>query len=275
MGLLLRNEFQAFRKFYLYLAGASLLVAVLRGILELLGLGGIFPFEAFVMTGYVGMVFGVAIYHSVAYWQSVHGKYSPLTHSIPVRGSQIFWAKALLMILGVVATALWLFVLVRILAAMGTLSGSAPIQETMAQPWMTLVDTVTTMNLPGLVWTLIMALILLLTPLLVVAGMTIGSTTSIMGETRNQPLIGSVIAFVAAQAMGIVGAKVLPVGIVFNAGNAQRLIFGDFEPPVMPVGESTAIYVTYIGGHIAYLVMILILCWWAARSLERHLHVSA
>lgn len=285
---LLAEEYRTFQRFYLILAAVSLVMYAGLGLLAglvsrtwdsgehlALWLGSI------ALLGEMVIICLILLRHWADYWESLHGSRASFTHAIPVKARWIFLAKVFSLLAGMVFLFVWQ-------SAMRFLFGLLNTGD-LARAWersMYLWNDAGVQGAPFLVRLPAMVALWLM-PLLVFAGMSLGSAPNFLGghqrwrgnrkqiiAGRAHPVAGVSFALVWTLACTMVGFLGIPVGALSVRGQYQGIVFGENVDPskyvqVMPADAG----VEYLGGYFTSIAAVLILCWWAVRSLEKHLHV--
>ncbi|AVZ39840.1 MULTISPECIES: hypothetical protein [unclassified Dietzia] len=227
------------------------------GMITLIGvLGSLLGAAGWPLLSQFGMALGVlaaivavpAVQLTLAadYWRTGYGRTGYFTHSIPVRGSTIFWVRlawamiaslaALVLTAGLALLAWW---------AAALHSGiTSPSSSVLSDTW----TTVTTAAPP---WMIAAGLIVglssfLIWPVYYYFAVSVGHERRLAALGAGGPVVVFVVIYVATQVLSLLAMIALPFGVAMGAGNTLEFVRVDVlgelaagaaaQNDVMPVG---------------------------------------
>ncbi|MCT1640917.1 hypothetical protein [Dietzia cinnamea] len=199
------------------------------------------------------------------YWRSGYGRTGYFTHSLPVRGSRIYWAKLAWAMLASLA-AIVLTVVLALLAwwANGRRSGgSSPSWSTLTAAWSTVTDVT-----PGWMVAAGIALVfgsVLVWPVQYYFSISIGHERRLAGLGAGGPVVVFVLLYVATQALSLLGMLVFPIGVGEADGETLGIVRFDLLSE-MAAGAAASNNVMPIGFVIALVGLSVFCLWRTARS---------
>ncbi|UNK70843.1 hypothetical protein [Microbacterium sp. H1-D42] len=266
IGSLFAQELRSTRKNLLVTVGVLLLIAAVALTLVALRVP---------VLGTLGLGFGIVIIVLITpivlgllaenYWRSMYGREGYFTMTIPVRGRTLFLTKVLY---GVIISLLALVV-----TAVGLLGAASALALSQRQdPAIFIRDGLAAIE-PWMAWLGVLAIILQLAYLVIVGAaiMTIGAEGRYNHLGFGAPVIGAVILYVVMQVVTFIGILFIPFGIRLTGPDAGELV-----PQGMLDGVLAAIddpgaqpEVLGLGFVVTTIVVMALLAWWGARSVER------
>lgn len=262
---LLKHEWLRTRGPLATLVGVIALVGVLGSLLGasgwplLSGLGTALGFLAAVVA-----VPAVQLVLAADYWRSSYGRTGYFTHSIPVRGSRIYWAKLVWAMIASVAAVL----LTGVLALLGWWAVARNSGAT-GPSWSVLSDTWAAVSAAAPAWMIVAGLVVglawfLIWPVFYYFSVSIGHERRLAGLGAGGPVVVFVLVYIAMQVLFLLGMIAIPVGVATGAVPVEFVRFDllselgagpDASNDVMPVG------------FIAAMVVLAAFCLWrTARS---------
>lgn len=272
IGTLIAQDFRATRKSLFAVIGIALLVIVLSLTLTALrvpvigGIGLVVGIIAAVALSLV--VLGLLV---ESYWRTMYGAEGYFTMTIPVRGRTLFLAKVLYgLMVSIAAAALSAAGLVAAAVAFALSQGLEPFDFLrtglgMVEPWMA--------------WFAAAALLLQIIFLVVVGAgiMSVGAQGRYNHLGFGAPLLGAVIVYLVMQAVTFAAIMLIPVGIVMVGPDAGTLVARGMLPEFLAAvggepaaGNGAPSQVLGLGFVFTSAVLLAVMGWWGARSVESH-----
>ncbi|MCI1642137.1 MAG: hypothetical protein LKI58_08430 [Actinomyces sp.] len=265
---LLGEQFRSTSRVLAAVAGVVLLVASVSLVPAMAGMGGLGSLGlvlASVLVACLTPIVGVLL--AWDYWQTMYGRRGYFTMTLPVRGRELFAAKALH---ALVATAV---------AAVVTLGGVAACllargrmaQMPLGDAWSAVTGTVGDAPAGALAgFGAILAIQLVVVVIQVAAVLSISAESRFQGLGWGAPLIGLVLLYLVDQVVNLVGMLWIPLGIRLSGPQAGNLVARGMWPDVVEALRTGA-DPTVIGlGSVATgAALTVALAWWAVRSIER------
>ena len=199
------------------------------------------------------------------YWRSSYGRIGYFTHSLPVRGSRIYWAKLAWAMLASLA-AIVLTVVLALLAWWSNAQrsgGSSPSWSVLTAAWTTVTDVT-----PG--WMIAAGIALLFGSVLVwpvqyYFSISIGHERRLSGLGAGGPIVVFVLVYLATQALSLLGMLLIPIGVGETDGETLGLVRFDLLSE-LAAGSSASNAVMPIGFVIALVALAVFCLWRTARS---------
>lgn len=253
-------------------------LATLFGLIALVGvLGSLLGASGWPLLSELGLAAGIlaavvavpAVQLALAadYWRSGYGRTGYFTHSIPVRGSRIFWVKlAWTMLVSLVAIVLTVVLVVLAWWANAQRSGGAP------PSWSMLGDAWATLTAVTPAWMIVAGVVLLLASVLVwpvyyYFSISVGHERRLAGLGAGGPVVVFVVVYLATQALALLGMLVLPFGVGEADGETLGLVGFDLVGE-LAAGNATSEVMPI--GFVVSLVALAAFCLWrTARSWNR------
>lgn len=251
-------------------------LGTLVGTIALMGvLGGLLGAAGWPLLSELGLAAGmlaavvavpaVQLALTADYWRSGYGRTGYFTHSIPVRGSRIFWAKlAWAMLASLAAIVLTLVLALLAWWANSRRSGGAsPSFSLLSDAWAT-VTAVT----PG--WMITAGLVLMLAwvlvwPIYYYFSVSAGHERRLAGLGAGGPVVVFVLVYLATQAVSLLGMIVFPIGV--GEADGETLGFVRFSLlSEMTAGASATTNVIPIGFSLGLGALAAFCLWRTARS---------
>lgn len=266
IGTLIAQEFRSTRKNLLSAIGVALLVVLVSLTLTALKVP---------VLGSVTMLLGIAVAVAVTplvlgllvenYWRTMYGREGYFTMALPVRGRDLFAAKALF---GFAASLIAL-----IITAAGLLGAATAYALSIGRdPGEFLRDGVAMIQ-PWMVWFGVVVA-LLQVAYLVVAGaavMSIGAQGRFNHLGFGAPVIGGVIVYFVMQIVTFAAILFIPLGVVLTGEDAGSIVPEGMLPGfIASIQHDAAPHVLGLGFVVTSVVAIVLLAWWGIRSIERH-----
>lgn len=207
------------------------------------------------------------------YWRSSYGRTGYFTHSIPVRGSRVFWAKLAWAMLASLAAIVLTLVLALLAwwANSRRSGGTSPSFSLLSDAWAT-VTSVT----PG--WMIVAGLALMLAwvlvwPVYYYFSVSVGHEWRLAGLGAGGPVVVFVLVYLATQAVSVLGMIVLPIGV--GEADGETLGFVRFDLlSEMAAGASASNNVVPIGFVVSLAVLAAFCLWRTARSWDRKVDLA-
>lgn len=199
------------------------------------------------------------------YWRTGYGRTGYFTHSIPVRGSVIFWVKlawamiaslaALVLTAGLALLAWW--------AAAQQSGLTSPSPTVLSDAWTTVTSAAPAwMIAAGLI---VAAASFLVWPVYYYFSISVGHERRLAGLGAGGPVVVFVLVYIIVQLLSMVGMIAIPFGVAMGAGGSLEFVRfdviselaagADASDDVMPVG------------FLAALAALVVFCLWrTARS---------
>ena len=274
MAALFAQEARSTRRMLLGALGTILLVAAISFLLAALRIPAIGP--AGLVVGILAsllLVPAALAVLAVRYWQSMYGREGYFTMSIPVRGRQLYWAKALY--------ALVVSVISGALSALGLVVGMVVLGVSQGQSVQASFDGLRTMLDgvgPAMLWFLGVVLLvqLVFTVLCGAAIMSIGAESRFNRLGFGAPLLGWVGLYVIMQGAGLLAMLFVPIGLTLSGPDTGSIVaqgmLQDFIDALQNPAPGGQQQIGVIGLGIIPLSMLVtaLLAWWGVRSIERH-----
>ncbi|WP_194860800.1 hypothetical protein [Dietzia sp. SYD-A1] len=249
------------------------------GMITLIGvLGSLLGAAGWPLLSQFGMALGVlaaivavpAVQLTLAadYWRTGYGRTGYFTHSIPVRGSTIFWVRlawamiaslaALVLTAGLALLAWW---------AAGLQSGiTSPSSSVLSDIW----TTVTTAAPP---WMIAAGLIVglssfLIWPVYYYFAVSVGHERRLAALGAGGPVVVFVVIYVATQVLSLLAMIALPFGVAMGAGNTLEFVRVDILGE-LAAGAAAQNDVMPVGFLAASAVLAVYCLWRTARSWDR------
>ncbi|MFE6996366.1 hypothetical protein ACFVAE_10440 [Microbacterium sp. NPDC057659] len=261
------QEFRSTRKNLLAVIGTVVLVAAVSLVFAALNvpiLGGIGLYLGIV--AFILLVPIVLVVLAENYWRTMYGREGYFTMAIPVRGRTLFTAKLLYGLVG--------SLIALVVTAAGLLVGAVVFAMPQSDdPWGLVVDGLSAVE-PWMVWLGALSIVLQLA-YLVVAGsamMTIGAEGRFNHLGFGSPVIGAIVLYLVMQIVTFIGILFIPFGIRLSGPDAGQLVPQSMLDDVMKAIDNPGYQpeVLGLGFVITTLVVMVVLAWWGARSVERH-----
>lgn len=267
MTTLLKHEIIQTRGMLALVGLVASLVAVVGALLAATGWPALAPLGTLLTAGAVfGLVPAAQILLAVAYWRSSYGRTGYLTHTFPVKGSTIYWAKAawagVVSVAGV-ALSVALALAVLPLLAQGIGVGRADLLAPLREGWASLVEMA-----PA--WAVVAAVVLLVTLVLVWPAQyffaaSVGSQAPLNRLGVGGPVLVWLGVYVATQVLTFVSFAAVPLAVAAEDGRLRLVRFDLFAE--MVAGSSAD--VMPIGFLPALLLSALVCVAWTVRSWNR------
>ncbi|MBB1029855.1 hypothetical protein G6027_02890 [Dietzia sp. SLG310A2-38A2] len=250
--------------------GTTLGVIALVGVLgSLLGAAG-WPLLsqlglALGMLAAVVAVPAVQLTLAADYWRTGYGRTGYFTHSIPVRGSVIFWVKlawamivslaALILTAGLALLAWW--------AAARRSGLTSPSNSVLSEAWAT-----ATTAAPA--WMIAAGLIVLLASFLIwpvyyYFSVSVGHERRLAALGAGGPVVVFVLVYMATQLLSLLAMIAIPFGIAMGAGGSLELVRFDMIGE-LAAGAAARDDVMPVGFLAASVVLVMFCLWRTARS---------
>ena len=255
-------------------------LATLLGLIALIGVvGGLLGASGWPLLSELGL-FGAVIAAALAvpavqltltadYWRSGYGRTGYFTHSIPVRGSRIFWAKLAWVMLASLA-AIVLTLALTLLAWWAIAQRSAG----PAASWSMVTEAWSTVTAAAPAWIIAAGIVVLLASVLVwpvyyFFSVSVGHERRWAGLGAGGPVVVFVMVYLATQVLALLAMIVLPVGVGRTGGEMLGLVRFDMISE-LTAGAAASNDVMPIG-FVASLVALAGFCLWrTARSWNRN-----
>lgn len=203
------------------------------------------------------------------YWQSMYGRRGYFTFSIPVSGRALYAVKVTYAALAASLALVLAGLSVPALIAVGAVGARTSVGDVFF-----LIGQAIPAQLPGWVIPVVILLVFVQTYVLVIVGaaiMSIGAQGRYNSMGFGAPLIGAVIFYVANQAIGLIAAMVIPLGIGLTGPTAGKLVFRSMGPELVAAIQTGAEpTVVGLGSYVAALVVTAAMAWWAVNAIEKH-----
>lgn len=255
-------------------------LATLLGLIALIGVvGSLLGASGWPLLSELGLIGGVLaaaiavpavqLTLTADYWRSSYGRTGYFTHSIPVRGSRIFWAKlAWAMLASLVAIVLTLAL--ALLAWWSTAQRSTGPEVS----WSALTEAWSTVTAVTPAWMIAAGVVVLLALVLVwpvyyYFSVSVGHERRLAGLGAGGPVVVFVVIYLATQVLALLGMIVLPFGVGEADGEMLGLVRFDMISE-LTAGAAASNDVMPIG-FVASLVALAGFCLWrTARSWNRN-----
>ncbi len=199
------------------------------------------------------------------YWRTGYGRTGYFTHSIPVRGSTIFWVKlAWAMIVSLAALVLTAGLALLAWWAAARQSGlTSPSYSVLSDAW-------TTVTAAAPAWMIAAGLIaalasFLIWPVYYYFSVSVGHERRLAGLGAGGPVVVFVLVYVATQLLSLLGMIVLPFGVGEADGETLGIVRFDLLSE-MAAGASASNNVMPVGFLAASIVLVVFCLWRTARS---------
>ncbi|MDX2355932.1 hypothetical protein [Dietzia sp. PP-33] len=251
-------------------------LANLFGLIALVGvLGSLLAAAGWPLLSQLGLALGmlaavvavpaVQLAMAADYWRSGYGRTGYFTHSIPVRGSRIFWVKlAWAMIVSLAA-----IVLTAVLALLAWWAAAR--ESGLPSPsWSVFSDAWSTVTAVAPAWMIVCGLLLglgsfLVWPVYYYFSVSLGHERRLAGLGAGGPVVVFVLVYVATQVLSLVGMIVLPFGVGEVDGETLGIVRFDILSE-MAAGAAASNNVMPVG-FVAALAALVVFCLWrTARS---------
>lgn len=254
-------------------------LATLFGLLALVGvLGSLLGASGWPLLSQLGLAAGmlaavvavpaVQLMLAADYWRSSYGRTGYFTHSIPVRGSRIFWAKLAWAMIASLAAILLTIVLALLAwwANSQRSGGTSP-------SWSLLTDAWSTVTAVTPAWMIVAGLALVLGwflvwPVYYYFSVSVGHERRLAGLGAGGPVVVFVLVYLATQALALLGMIVLPFGVGEADGETLGLVRFDLLSE-LAAGASASDDVMPIGFVFALVALAAFCLWRTARSWNR------
>ncbi len=269
---LLGEQFRSTTRWVASVVGVVMLIVVVSlvpGFLGLSMLGGLGAALAVVLL--ILLVPIVLTLLAGDYWQSMSGRRASFTHTLPVRGRELYAAKVLhALIVAAVTGAVALGGLGLTLVAHARMDGVGVGEE-----WRSTLSSFDA--LPGALAGVVVAVLVLEFVVVIIqvpAVLSIASESRFQGLGWGAPLIGLILLYLADQLVNLIGMLFLPVGIVLTGRDAGSFVArGMLGEMVSALRTGAQPSVIGLGSFATNLVLTAVLVWWGVRSIERHTSV--
>lgn len=254
------------------------LLATLVGVIALVGIMGSFlGASGWPLLAPLGMSLGIlaaavtipAVQLALAadYWRSSYGRTGYFTHSIPVRGSRIFWTKLWWAMIASLAA----IVLTAVLALVAWWAYAQNAALT-SPSWSVLADAWATASAAAPGWMIAAGLVVALAwalvwPVFFYFAVSIGHERRLSPLGAGGPVVVFVLVYAALQLLSLLGMVAIPFGI--GMGDEQILSLTSFNLANEFASGSGSSDVMPIGFILAMVVLAAFCLWRTARSWNR------
>ncbi len=267
-GTLLKHEWLRTRGALGVYFGAVLLVGVAGSLLGATGwavlsaVGLALGFLAVAVT-----LPGAQLLLAADYWRTGYGRTGYFTHSIPVRGSRIFWAKllwaALVAAVAVVLTAVLAWIAWWSLSVTSDITAPSPalIGEALgsitdyAPAWMIIVGAV------------VLLVSMVSTTIYYYFAISVGHESRLASLGAGGPIVVFVGLYICTQVLSLLGMVLIPMGVGVEAGRLVLVSFNVFDE--MSVGATGGSEAMPVGFLVALLLFVVFCLWRTVRSWDR------
>ncbi|PAY22159.1 hypothetical protein CEY15_14920 [Dietzia natronolimnaea] len=246
------------------------------GMIALIGvLGSLLGSAGWPLLSQLGMALGVLaavvavpavqLVLAADYWRTGYGRTGYFTHSIPVRGSAIFWVRlvwaiiaslaALVLTAGLALVAWWAAALHSGLTSpsLSLLSDTWAAVTTAAPPWMIAAGLIAGLS-SFLIW-----------PVYYYFAVSVGHERRLAALGAGGPVVVFVVVYVATQVLSLLAMLALPFGVAMDAGGSLEFVRFDILGEVA-AGAAASNDVMPVGFVAASAVLVAYCLWRTARS---------
>lgn len=262
---LMRQEFLDNRKSLGMILGGSLLAILVSTVLALLKIPFLSNFGRLTLFVIALVVFfGVLVQLAESYWKTMAGPRGYFTHTIPVRGRELYAAKVLFAFLAGLVGLLVAFLAFGIgfgvnlyetgMSVLQIIEGFVEGLRAMPRPILLL----------GIIWVPLYLLGLICS---VASVMSIGAQGRWNRHGFGAPAVGLVLLYVLNQAVSVIGMLFVPLLLDVESGALEftfmlPMLLDSLRTGAEPAGFG-------IGSLIMSGLLAIIMAWWGIRSIER------
>ncbi|MBB1042027.1 MULTISPECIES: hypothetical protein [unclassified Dietzia] len=246
--------------------GVTALVGVLGGLLGAAGWPLLSQFGlALGMLAAVVAVPAVQLTLAADYWRTGYGRTGYFTHSIPVRGSVIFWTK----LMWAMAASLAALVLTAGLALLTWWAAAR--QSGLTSPsYSVLSDAWTTVTTAAPAWMIAAGVLVtlgsfLIWPVYYYFSVSVGHERRLAALGAGGPVVVFVLVYVVTQLLSLMAMIALPFGISMGAGGSLEFVRFDMIGE-LAAGAAASDDVMPVGFLAASVVLVVFCLWRTARS---------